>query len=306
MMEWLLKGDPAIRWQVMRDLEGKSVEEVQRERARVARAGWGRRLLALQGADGQWGGGLYTPKWTSTTYTLLLLREMGLTSEDRKARTGALLLLEAGVYRDGGINFWLPRRRCSETCATGMVLGIASRFVPDDDRIERLAQHLLEQQMTDGGWNCQRPRGATHSSLHTTLNVLEGVLEYEGAGGKLAAQTRQARERAHEFLFRHRMFRSHRTGEVIDEKMTRFSFPPQWHYDVLRGLDYLQAARAPLDARLEEAIELVRKRGGADGKWPLQNYHRGRYHFTMEEPGEPSRWNTLRAMRVLRWWGQRG
>jgi hypothetical protein len=299
---WLLQGDPAIRWQALRDLLPATPQEVAAEQARVARAGWGRQLLRLQSRDGRWAEGLYTPKWTSTTYTLLLLRALGLNAASRQAKVGTLLLLDAGLYRDNGINFWLPRRRESETCVTAMVLGIASRFAADDSRIEKLASHLFEQQMSDGGWNCRRPRGATHSSLHTTILALEGLLEYEAAGGRQREQSCRAREQGHEFLFRHRMFRSHRSGTVIDGAMTRFSFPPQWHYDVLRGLDYLQAARAQRDPRLEESIELVRKRRTAEGRWLLQNVYRGKYHFAMEAAGQPSRWNTLRALRVLRWW----
>jgi hypothetical protein len=185
-----------------------------------------------------------------------------------------------------------------------MVLGIAARYATGDGRIDALAEYLLAEQMPDGGWNCMRPRGATHSSLHTTILALEALLEYENRGGRLAQRTRPARERAHEFLYLHQMFRSHRTGQVIDARMTRSSFPPQWHYDVLRGLDYLQAAKAPKDRRLAEAIELVKKRRTADGRWRLENVHRGRYHFVMEQAGQPSRWNTLRALRVLRWWGE--
>jgi hypothetical protein len=301
-VEWLLAGDPSIRWHVMRDLLQASPEQVARERHRVADAGWGHRLLALQGRDGRWDKGLYTPKWTSTTYTLLLLRSLGLETANRRARRGAELLLDAGLYIDGGINLWLPRRKCSETCVTGMVLGSAARFAPDDARVNRLAAHLCAEQMQDGGWNCQRCRGATHSSMHTTISVLEALLEYEQAKGRLGADTCAARERAHEFLFRHRLFRSHRTGEVIDGCMTRFSFPPQWHYDVLRALDYLQAAGARRDSRLQEGIEIVERRRSQNGTWLLQNFYRGRYHFVMEEPGAPSRWNTLRALRVLRWW----
>ncbi len=302
VVSWLLEGDPAIRWQTLQDLAGGSGSKVARERARIAGEGWGARLLKLQSPNGGWAG-LYTPKWTSTTYTLLLLRAFGLPSENRNANSAATVLLDAGLFADNGINFWWPRWRRSETCVTGMVLAIASRFAAGDNRNERLVEHLLAEQMPDGGWNCRRPRGATHSSLHTTISVLEALLEYEAAGGRQARRTRQARERAHEFLYVHQMFRSHRTGRVIDSRMAQFSFPPQWHYDVLRGLDYLQAAQAPKDQRLGAAIELVRKRRTRDGRWLLQNVHRGRYHFAMEQPGEPSRWNTLRALRVLRWWG---
>lgn len=302
VISWLLEGDPAIRWQVLQDLEELPQLKVARERSRVAREGWGARLLALQGSDGRWAG-LYTPKWTSATYTLLLLRSLGLVPGNRAAKAGARVLLDAGFYRDGGINFWQPGRRHSETCVTGMVLAIAARFAGADRRIDSVVEHLLAQQMPDGGWNCRRSHGATHSSLNTTILALEGLLEYEQTGGRLSQMTRCARERAHEFLYVHRMFRSHRTGKVIDDRMTRFAFPAQWHYDVLRGLDYLRAAKAPKDGRLGDSIELVKKRCTADDLWLLQTVYRGRYHFAMEKAGKPSRWNTLRALRVLRWWG---
>jgi len=298
---WLLQGDPAIRWQTLRDLLDSDDALVDRERALVARRGWGRRLLECRSPEGGWGG-LYTPKWTSTTYTLLLLRAMGLPSKNQAASQGARVLLDRGLYGDDGINFWAPRRRCSETCVTGMVLAIAARFLPADGRIENLVEHLLAEQMPDGGWNCQRYRGASHSSLHTTISVLEALLEYEAGGGRQARSTREARERAHEFLYVHRMYCSHRTGSVIDPRMTRFWFPPQWHYDVLRGLDYLATAKAAPDRRAFPAIELLRHRRTADGTWPLQSVYKGHYHFAMEKSGEPSRWNTLRALRVLRWW----
>jgi hypothetical protein len=301
VVAWLLSGDPAIRWQALRDLAGLSGARLAREQARVAREGWGRRLLDLQRPDGQWKG-LYTPKWTSTTYTLLLLRAFGLPAKNRGARLGARGLLDAGLYPDNGINFWPTRRTISETCVTGMVLAIASRFSGRDPRLDRLADHLLAEQMDDGGWNCRRPRGATHSSLHTTISALEGLWEYGQAGGRLSDETRRAREAAHEFLYAHRLYRSHRTGAVIDSRMTRFSFPPQWHFDVLRGLDYLRAAGAARDPRLADPIELVRQRRAGDGTWPLQNVYRGEYHFVLETRGKPSRWNTLRALRVLRWW----
>jgi hypothetical protein len=158
--------------------------------------------------------------------------------------------------------------------------------------------------MPDGGWNCRRSRGATHGSLHTTISALEALLEYELAGGSLAIRTRKARAHSHEFLFIHRMFRSHRTGAVIKPAMTRFAFPPHWHYDVLRGLDYLQAAGAPRDPRLTDAIELVEGHRTPDGRWLLQNFYPGGCHFPIERRGQPSRWNTLRALRVLRWWRQ--
>ncbi len=301
VVAWLLLGDPAIRWQVLQDLLGLTGTKVAKEQARVEREGWGAQLLGFQNPHGGWAG-FYTPKWTSTTYTLLLLRALGLGRGNRAARIGTAVLLDQGLYPDNGINFWLPKRRSSETCVTGMVVGIAARFAPADDRIENLVEYLLAEQMVDGGWNCRRRLGAKHSSLHTTICALEGLLEYEAAGGKQTQATRRARELAHEFLFVHQLYRSHRTGKVIDDRMTRFSFPPHWHYDILRGLDYLAAAGAPRDSRASAAIELVGKRRARNGRWLLDNTHKGRYYFAMEQPGEASRWNTLRALRVLRWW----
>jgi hypothetical protein len=304
VVAWLLEGDPAIRWQVFRGLLGRPGASVARQQACVAREGWGARLLDLQSSDGRWKG-LYSPKWTSTTYTLLLLKALGLPPHNSGARVGALILLNEGLHRDNGINFWKRLRRNSETCVTAMVLGIASRFAPADDRKERLVEYLLDQQMPDGGWNCLQDRGATHSSLHTTILALEGLLEYEASGGAAQASAEPAR---HDTALTSSCTRINcivriALASVIDERMTRFSFPPQWHYDVLRGLDYLALAGAQSDHRAASAIGLLRNRRGKDGRWNLQNVHKGRYHFMMEQPGEPSRWNTLRALRVLRWWG---
>lgn len=307
---WLLDGDPAIRWQVLRDLLGADEREVQGERARVAREGWGARLLAEQGTDGRWAGGespdrgLYSPKWTSTTYTLLLLRDLGLSPADPQAARGCRLLLEQGLRRDGGVFFGASARRLQrgETCVTGMALSILSSFQYQDTRLDTIAAHLLTEQMDDGGWNCQRPAGATHGSVHTTISALEGLRHYELHRGRGRGALAAAQRRGREFLLAHRLFRSHRTGNVIKSEFTRFSFPPRWHYDVLRALDHFQAVDAPRDERLAEAIEIVRARRGEDGRWPLQHVYPGRTYFEMERIGKPSRWNTLRSLRVLRWW----
>ena len=298
--DWLLDGDPAIRWQVARDLLGRSERAVARERRRVAQEGWGPWLLVLQDPSGQWGGGLYTPKWTSTAYTMLLLRDLGLPPGHAQALKACRLLLDRGLCRDGGIDYSRPRRE-SEACITGMVLSLVARFRLRDERVERLVEHLLRRQMKDGGWNCQDLRGATHSSFHTTILVLEGLRDYEKSDGLQVSRVRQAERQGREFFLRHRLFRSHRTGEVVHPAMTRFAFPPRWHYDVLRGLDYFRDCDAR-DERLEDAIDLLRRRRQPDGCWLLRNRYPGRTHFEMEEPGRPSRWNTLRALRVLRWW----
>ncbi len=309
-IQWLLDGDPAIRWQALRDLVGAAERMVERERRKVARDGWGARLLARQDPEGTWAGGLssdgglYSPKWTSTTYTMLLLRDFGLPANNQQARKACTLLLDGGLQRDGGINYgvWAKWTGRSETCVTGMVLSILSYFEYDDDRLDTIADHLLEQQMADGGWNCQRPYGATHASLHTTISVLEGLRLYELHRGRQVRAVRAAQRRGREFLLVHRLFRSHRTGEIIKPAFTRFSFPPRWHYDILRALDYFQAVNAPCDRRLAEAIDIVRSSQREDGCWSLQHSYKGKTYFELERLGAPSRWNTLRALRVLKWW----
>lgn len=299
---WLLEGDASIRWQTLAALCGAGARTVARERARVEREGWGARLLALQDPGGTWAGGLYTPKWTSTTYTLLLLRNLGLPAGNGQALAACRLLLDAGVYRDGGINLWRKTYAHSETCVTGMVLSVCAFFGFRDERLATLADYLFREQMRDGGWNCQRCRGATHASFHTTILVLEGLLDYERLNPPCGEALRAAQGRGREFLLRHRLFRSHRTGAVINSAMTRFVFPPQWHYDILRALDYFRDCGAERDARLEEAIAIVQKRMRPDGRWSLPKGYPGRAFFELEKAGEPSRWNTLRALRVLAWW----
>jgi hypothetical protein len=303
---WLLGGDPAIRWQALRDLVGASKATVAREQKKVARDGWGARLLAKQDPEGAWAhgrssdDGLYHPKWISTTYTMLLLRDFGLAADNRQARRACRLLLDEGLQRDGGINYgWWGK---SETCVTGMVLSILSHFQYDDARLDTVADHLLEQQMPDGGWNCRRRFGATHASVNTTISALEGLRLYELHRGRKVRAVREAQRRGREFLLVHRLFRSHRTGEIIKPAFIRFAFPPRWHYDILRALDYFQAAQAPRDPRLADAIGIVQSTQLADGRWSLQQSYKGKTYFELERLGAPSRWNTLRALRVLKWW----
>jgi len=308
VVQWLLAGDPAVRWQTLRDLSETAERTVQREQQRVGEEGWGARLLALQDPDGRWGGGVYVPKWTSTTYTMLLLRGFGLSAKHPQALRACRVLLDTGFWDDGGINFWTPYRKGSETCVSSMVLAVASWFRFDDARVDHLAGHIVGQQMADGGWNCRAMPGygtATHGSFHTTISALEALLEYERFRPAKARDAREAQARGREFLLVHHLFRSHRTGRVVNAAMTRFSHPPRWHYDVLRGLDYFQDADAHLDRRLEEALGIVERRRDATGRWRLQNEYRGRTFFRLEGVGQPSRWNTLRALRVLKWKNER-
>lgn len=298
VVSWLLEGDPAIRWQVMRDLLDTPGDEVEAERARVATGGWGAALLDQQSDDGSWGGGLYNPKWTSTFYTLLQLAAMGLAADHPEAVAGSELLLEKGLGPDGGLDYSRPRRRDSELCVTGMGLRITATFLGAEERLQPLVRCLLQTQLPDGGWNCQRH--SSHGSFNTTISVLEGLHAWYAVAPD--PEVEAAALRGREFFLAHRMFRSHRTGAVVKEAMTRFTFPYHWHYDILRGLDYFQSVRAPRDERLQYALDLVLRRRRTDGTWPMQNRYPGREYFVMETNGEPSRWNTLRCLRVLRWW----
>jgi hypothetical protein len=283
----------------MRDLDAAPAAAVARERKKTVQAGWGAQLLARQDRQGTWGGGLYTPKWTSTTYTMLLLRDLGVPPTDGLQRA-CTLLLEHGMRLDGGINF--APRPIGETCISGMVLSILASCRHADERVDVVADHLLREQMADGGWNCRRFRGDTHSSMNTTISVLEGLRAYELFRRRRTREIAAAQARGREFLLVHRLFRSHRTGKVIRPEFTRFVFPPRWHYDVLRALDYFQSVDAPRDRRLTDALDMVHARRLSDGRWTLEGRYSGPVFFHLEPVGRPSRWNTLRALRVLQWW----
>jgi hypothetical protein len=290
----------------MRDLSDESVEAVARERARVAAEGWGSRLLDRQRPDGRWGDGISAPEWQSTLCTLVLLRDMGLDPTSERARRAVGLVRDHVTWGQefGDSPFFEGE---VEPCINGRVLGLGVYFGHTSDR---LLDRLLGEQLDDGGWNCEAERGSVRSSFHTTICVLEGLLEYEKARGAAAAVT-DARVRAEQYLLKRRMFRSLSTGEVIkdrkaDHDWTRFAFPPTWHYDVLRGLDYLRAAGVEPDERVAEAVGLVIGRRDQDGRWPLHEHHPDPVQLAMEGvAGRPSRWNTLRALRVLEWYSAR-
>ena len=297
-LDWLLEGDPSIRWQVMKDLINKPENLINKERIEITKRGWGAKLLKRQDKEGTWAGSLYSLKWISTTYTVLLLRRLGLSPSHPQAKLACSILLSKGFYKDGGINYFSSLSH-SETCVTGMILSILSYFQFDDQRIKKLVKFLLEQQMADGGWNCRSFKGDTHSSFHTTISVLEGLREYEKFSNS-GLKTRRSQLAGVEFLLKHKLFRSHRTGKVFDSRMIRFSFPIGWRYNVLRALDYFQEANIPYDERMNEAVELVVNRKTINGKWVLQNRHPGKTYFEMEQVGKPSRWITLGALRVLK------
>jgi len=301
---WLMEGDPAIRWQTMRDLLDAPEQEWKAEQQRTVEIGWGANLLARQESDGSWGGGIYSPKWTSTTYTLLTLRSIGIPRTCVAARRGAELMLtrQLGATCDAAFQRKLATL---DRCIVGLILQLAVYFGIDDARVEAVVDNLLFEMMPDGGWNCRRlsrPR-PHHSSFHTTFNVLEGLRGYvEWRNGTRRSDVLAAERRALELMLEHRLYKSDHTGQIINPKFTKLSFPYRWHYDVLRGLEYFARAGVPRDSRAQDAIDLLRDKRRADERWPLQQKYTGKVFFEMERIGGPSRWNTLRALRVLRWW----
>jgi hypothetical protein len=294
-IRWLLDSDPAIRWQVMRDLTDEAPDAVAAERSRIATEGWAAQLLALQSPSGKWGGAKENEGLLITFYTLVVLKDLGLEPASKAAQKMVDRVDKLLFKWHGNRPFFHGE---TEPCINGRILGLGAYFKEPNDA---LATQLLNEQLEDGGWNCEAPK-SRRSSFHTTICVLEGLLEYERAGRKSAPVT-EARKRAERYLLDRRMFRSLRTGQVIDKRWLRFSFPPFWHYDVLRGLDYLRNAGIRPDSRVSEAIEIVIERRHQNGRWPLNLRHPEYIPLEMEtDIGRASRWNTLRALRVLRWY----
>lgn len=297
MLAWLRDQDVAVRYQVERDLLGRDDAAL---RERIGREGAGSVLLAARGANGHWGRGFYQPKWTSSHYTLLELKNMGLSRENPLARETVGVILAENKGSDGGLQ---PARTVagSDACVVGMALGYAAYFGAPAEDLRSLVDYLLARRLADGGFNCERDRsGATHSSLHTTVCVLEGITEYERSGYRYRRDDLvAARATCMEFLLRHRLFRSERTGRPITGDVTRLHHPPRWHYDVLRGLDALADAGRPDDPRMDDALTLLLGRRRPDGLWAANKGYPGATHLPAIPPGEPSPWITLIALRVL-------
>jgi hypothetical protein len=301
--DWLLDSDPSIRWQVMRDLTHEPDAVVAAERSRIATEGWGAQLLALQAPDGLWAGSAFSQDRTDTFHVTELLRRLGLDPRSDEAKRAVGLVREHVTWGDGAEweNEWANDGFFEgevEPCINGNVVSTGSYFGVD---MTPLVERLLREQLADGGWNCEVENGATVSSFGTTINVLGGLLEHERAigGSDLVAE---ARRRGEEYMLERRLFRRKSTGELIDPSWLQFSFPTWWHYDVLRGLDYLREVGGKPDERAAEAIGVVEGHRDPEGRWPLQHIHEGEMPIQMDDgEGKPSRWNTLRALRVLDW-----
>lgn len=301
LLEWLLEGDPAIVYQTERDLLGTEPKVLTKLQKQMEVSGWVKAFLDKRDpSSGLWGNGLYSPKWISTMYTMLDLKNCGIDSELEEYQTSARLLLE-GLWK-------IPEKkkdRWQDLCISGMLVNLCCYGRIQHKKLEENIDYMLEKQFDDGGWNCRWEFDRDHSSLHTTINVLEGLLEYQKNGYAYRhAEIEEAVRKAHEFILMHRLFLSDHTGKVIDQKMTMLSFPGRWRYDVLRCMDYFQSAGVVYDRRMEEAFDLLEKKRKKDGTWPVQQKYAGRVHFDMEATGKSSRWNTLRAMRVLHFYGK--
>ncbi len=315
VMDWLLAGDPGIRWQVMRDLLDRPDPEWRAERARVESDGWGARLLAAQDPDGQWAGGSFFPgdftredweregqPWTATFPVLSELRELGLDPGSAAAERIVRLVGENSRWDEGDQPYWEGE---TEECINGRTVADGAYFGAD---VSGIVQRLLAEQQADGGWNCERPKGSLRSSFDTTINVLEGLLEYERATGG-GPEVSRARAAGEEYLLVRGLYRRLSTGQPADPGYLDLAYPRRWHYDVLRGLDHFQAAgvnggTSP-DPRLADAVAHLRSKRRSDGRWLSDVRHGGRAWFEMDDGvGQPSRWITLHAFRVLRWWDE--
>lgn len=308
VVEWLLAGDPSIRWQVLRDLTGASAAEVATERARVEHEGWGAGLLAVEDQDGQWAGGACFPgtfrwdqprepgqPWTATMHTLQTLLILGLDPASPSARSAVERVAEHCRWEHDGQRFFDGE---VEPCINGRTIETGAYFGVD---MAPLVERILGERMADGGWNCEAEHGSVRTSFDTTINVLDGLLEFERLTGG-SAEVRAARRSGEEYLLERGLFRRKSTGEVVSPAYLEFAFPYYWHYDVLRALDYFRRAGATPQPRMADAVGLVRSKQQADGRWLLDRIHPGAVHFDLEAPvGSPSRWNTLRALRVLAW-----
>ncbi len=298
IISWLLEGDVSIQYQTYRDLLDIDKPKL---RKKIESEGWGVKFLSKQKQDGNWGQSFYQPKWISTHYTLLDLKNLNISPNNKAIKETLKVIFKTLKGPDGGIMPTGTNQKC-DVCVNGMVLNYAAYFRFDEESLKSIIDFLLTEKMNDGGFNCRSNTvGATHSSLHSTLSVLEGILEYERNGYNYRLkELLKTKNESHEFILMHHLFRSDKTGEIINTNFLKLYYPGRWYYDILKALDYFQFANVKYDIRMKEAIVLILKKRSKDGLWKLASKHPGQTHFEMEQAGKPSRWNTLRVLRVLK------
>jgi len=296
-IDYLMDGDAVIRWQTLRDLLDAPPGEWLAEREKVASEGWGAKFLEYQKPDGSWP----TARWTGTVWTLVQLVVLGMPPEGDPFRTAFEQVVGKLMPKGREVSRKVLTTQM-DLCHLGFWLRIGAHFLPDDERLRPLADVILSMQLADGGWNCRirmKPK-TKHSSFHTTFNVLEGLREAATAGILPLNAFEEAQARALEFMLQHKMYRSDKTGEIVDERFTDLAFPSYWHYTVLRGLDYMRQTPSIVDSRLDDPLSLIESRRKPNGRWPVEKRISGITLFDMEKMGRDSRWNTLRSLRVLK------
>lgn len=300
MIKWLLEGDPSIIYQTRRDIMHET--DLDKYQNLILTKGWGQKFLALQNPNGHWGAGFYSPKWTSTHYTLMDLISLNVPKTDGIIKAINNIINES-LGPDGGVNSSEDIKN-SDVCINGMFLNYASYYGLEQEKLKSIVDFIISQKMMDGGFNCRLNRsGAKHSSVHTTINTIEGIERYRREGYTYRLEELVALQRSsEEFLLMHRLYKSDHTGEVINKSMTMLSNPYRWKYNVLRALDYFRFADRPYDERMSDAIELLKSKMKKDGTFPVQSKHPGKFHFEMEKTGKSSRMNTLIAYRVLQYY----
>ncbi len=304
VINWLLTGDVSIKYQTFRDLLDEERKDL---RDKIACEGWGYQFLSKRKSDGHWGKKFYEPKWTSTHYTLLDLRNLCIQPDSPLIKDSIKIILNKEKGPDGGVRPIGKEQKC-DVCLNGMFLNYATYFKTKQERLHSIVDFILDQLMPDGGFNCQLNRsGAKHSSLHSTLSLLEGITEYEKNGYQYRLpELLKAKQSSVEFLLIHQLYLSDRTGKIINRDFLKLTYPGRWRYDILKALDYCQYAGLPWDQRMKPAMDMLLKKRKKEATWNMQAKHPGQMHFEMEKAGKPSRWNTLRALRVLKHYGLMG
>ena len=299
IINWLLEGDVSIQYQVWRDLLGVDKKKLQK---RIADEGWGYMFLSRRNPNGHWGTRFYQPKWISSHYTLLDLRNLNLQSNNELVQETIEQVLQNHKANDGGIKLGSSSSQHSDICVNGMFLNYASYFRTSEKKLHSIVDCILSEKLPDGGFNCRTTRsGAKHSSLHTTISVLEGFSEFQKAGYKYRKdEINNAKKSSIEFILLHQLFLSHRTNQIINKEFLKLTYPCRWKYDILRALDFFQYEGIKWDSRMEPAVAILKSKKNKGETWNMQAAHAGQVYFNMEKAGKPSRWNTLRAMRVMK------